>query len=313
MSIIDNLISDLRKTRLWPVAVALVIALIAVPVVLSSGGTSAPAAPAPAPGVASASVPALPAVSVTTTPSNARLTGRERNPFSQQAKQSSSKSTGNAHAAASSGKGGNSSGSSSSSSGSSPARGSVGGTPTTVTSTTTTSTTPTAPAPTGLTATQAYRVTISTTNSSGGVDTINPVERLSVLPSQQLPLLVELGVLNGGHRVIFAVEPGTVVHGPATCTPGPIDCEILSLAPNEIEGVATTSASGRVTGTLLSITGISAEGYSSPAAANQARLAESGAGRRLLNATSSKALSLFQYKPSLGAVVDLSNVTVGGN
>ena len=156
-------------------------------------------------------------------------------------------------------------------------------------------------------------MTLSNTNSTGGVDTINPVERLSVLPSQQLPLLVELGVLKGGHRVIFAVEPGTVVHGPATCTPGPIDCEILSLAPNEIEGVASESASGRVTGTLLSITGISAEGYSSPAAANQARLSESGAGRRLLNASPPKALSLFQYKPSFGAVVDLSNVTVGGN
>jgi hypothetical protein len=173
--------------------------------------------------------------------------------------------------------------------------------------------TPAAPPPPGLRDTQAYRVTISTTNSAGGVETINPVKRLSPLPSDQLPLLVDLGVLDGGHRVIFAVEPGTVVHGPGICTPGPIDCEILSLAPYQIEGVAAASSSGKVSGTLMSITGISAQDYPSPGAADQARLNASTTGRRILDASPPKALSLFVYKPGVGAVVDLSNVTVGGN
>jgi hypothetical protein len=311
-NIIENLISDLRKTRLWPVAAALVVALIAVPVVLSSTSSSVPVTPGPTPVIASGSVPALPAVSVTTTPSNARLTGPERNPFKQQAKAASSKGT--APAAASHGSSGNSSGSSSSgsspsgsSSSGAPAKGSVGGTTTTVTPT------PAAPPPPGLRDTQAYRVTISTTNSAGGVETINPVKRLSPLPSDQLPLLVDLGVLDGGHRVIFAVEPGTVVHGPGICTPGPIDCEILSLAPYQIEGVAAASSSGKVSGTLMSITGISAQDYPSPGAADQARLNASTTGRRILDASPPKALSLFVYKPGVGAVVDLSNVTVGGN
>jgi hypothetical protein len=40
---------------------------------------------------------------------------------------------------------------------------------------------------------------------------------------------------------------------------------------------------------------------------------ESAAGRRLLSTSTLSALSLFQYEPSLGAVVDLRNLTVGGS
>jgi hypothetical protein len=314
MTVIQNLISELREKRLWPVAVALIVALIAVPLLLSSSNNPTPVAAVPGVASGGAAVPAVPAVSVTTTPSNARLTGHERNPFAQQGKKSSGSASSKTGKAARSA---NSKTSSDSAKGSS-VSGAVGGGAKTVaapttSSTTTTATTPSQPTTTDLAATEAYHVTISLTNSSGGVDTINPVERLSVLPNRQLPLLVELGVQKGGHRVIFVVQPGTVVDGPGTCTPGPIDCEILSLAPNQIEGVATSSSSGKVTGTMLSVTGINAEEYSSSAAADQARLDESAAGRRLLNASTASALSLFQYKPSLGAVVDLSNVTVGGN
>jgi len=279
-------------------------------VLLAHGRGSVPVAQVPPVGAAGAS-PALPMVSVTSTPSNARLTGHQRNPFSQQVKQSSTTSSAKAHAPAHS-------------SNAATATGGIGGTKTTVTSpatttTTTTTTTPTTTtttpsetAPSGLTATQAYAVTLSTTNAGGGVRTIDP-ERLSILPSAQLPFLVELGVLKGGHRVIFVVRPGTVVEGVGTCTPGPIDCEILSLSPGEIEGVGVTGSNGATTGVIMSVTGINAVGYPSSAAAEEARLAESAVGRRLLNPPSPTALSLFQYKPSLGAVVDLSNVTVGGS
>ena len=44
-------------------------------------------------------------------------------------------------------------------------------------------------------------------------------------------------MLKGGKRVLFAVQAGAVVHGPGQCTPGPIDCEIVSLKPNQIESV----------------------------------------------------------------------------
>ena len=82
------------------------------------------------------------------------------------------------------------------------------------------------------------------TNSAGGIDTTNSLERLSVLPSAQQQRLIELGVLKGGHRVLFAVEPGTVLAGPGSCTPGPIDCQILSMAPGQTERISVRTPSG---------------------------------------------------------------------
>jgi hypothetical protein len=316
MNVIQSLISDLREKRLWPVAVALLVALIAVPVVLSGGGNSGvpvaqlPPVAAPSTGA----VPALPAVSVTATPSNARLTGRQRNPFTQQvkstsaAKSSASKSSGSASSSKSKSSSGSSKGTSTGS-----ASGSVSGTTTTVTSTPLTTSTPPPPAPTGLTDTQAYHVTISMSSPAGGLYTIDPVQRLTVLPSPQQSLLVELGVLNRGKRVLFVVQPGALVRGPGRCTPGPIDCEIVSLAPNEIEWLGTSGPSGLAGVGLMAVTGISAADYPSSAAADKARANESAAGRALLSKSTFSALSLFEYKPSLGALVDLSNVTVGGN
>jgi hypothetical protein len=149
------------------------------------------------------------------------------------------------------------------------------------------------------------------TNSAGGVDTVDPLARLSLIPSKQQPLLVELGVLQGKSRVLFAVEPGTVVAGPGACTPGPIDCEILSLGEDQTEAISSRDSGAHA---LFAITGVTAVSHASTALANLARHAESAAGRAVLNSSSSTlpALSLFKYEPSVGAIVDLRNLTVGG-
>ena len=100
------------------------------------------------------------------------------------------------------------------------------------------------PAPAGLQADETYRVTLAITTAKGGLDRIDPLERLTVLPSNSDQLLVELGVLKGGNRVLFAVQPGTVVHGPGKCTPGAIDCEVLSLGANQVESVSVQTPTG---------------------------------------------------------------------
>ena len=42
------------------------------------------------------------------------------------------------------------------------------------------------------------------------------------------------------------VQPGAIVHGPGKCTPGAIDCEVLSLGANQVESVSVqTPASSR--------------------------------------------------------------------
>ena len=314
MSYVQNIFSDLRDRRLWPVALALVVALVAIPLLLSSGGGSSSGTPtAQIPPVATpAQNPALPVVSVTTTPSHVKLTGKARNPFAPQHQASTPGSHG--------------SGSPSSGSTAHPATASPAAVSHAAGATSTASSSPSpapapvqtipahtfTPAPPGLSPTQSYDVTFAMTNTSGGFDTINSLERLSPLPSNQQPWLVELGVLKGGHRVLFAVQPGSVVTGPGNCAPGPIDCEVLSLAPNQDEELFLRMPGGLVPVTLFAVTGITAADHSSAAAADKARHASSAEGRRLMNNSTLSALSLFQYQPSLGAVVDLRNLTIGG-
>jgi hypothetical protein len=170
-------------------------------------------------------------------------------------------------------------------------------------------------------------VTISITNDSNGVDAIDPVQRLTVLPNERHAMLVELGVLRGGRRVLFAVQPGTTVQGAGTCTPGPIDCQILALRPDQVESISSSSSGSDQTANLnasgsdttapapirFAITAIKADEHGSAGAADQTRRSESAAGRALLNSSHADALALFHYDPSIGAVIDLRNVSVGGN
>ena len=120
-------------------------------------------------------------------------------------------------------------------------------------------------------------------------------------------------MLQGGKRVLFAVQPRAVVSGPGTCTPGPIDCEILSLGQEQIENLGVRLTSGVQTVASFAVTGISAAQHASVAAAQRARRQASPAGRVIINHSTSASLALFPYEPSIGAVVDLRNLSVGGN
>jgi hypothetical protein len=312
MSFVERILGDLREKRLWPLAVVLLAGLIAVPLLLSKGSSSAP--PVAQTPVASQSTPAagVPVVSTTATPTGAKLKGSARNPFEQLVHGAAngvasaiSATTGTTTSAGSTGT------STTPASGTS-STGTSTGASTTPTTTTTIPTGTPKPPPPGLKSTQSYNVKLAITNASGGVDTISPLERLSVLPSKQQALLVELGVLKGGKRVMFAVQPGAVVTGAGTCIPGPIDCEILSLPQDQTVTLGKRAAGGIQTVALFAVTGVTAADHPSVSAANAARRAASDAGRALLGRSSSSALSLFQYEPSLGALVDLRNLTVGG-
>jgi hypothetical protein len=319
MSFLSNMIKELRERKLWPIAIVLIVALVAVPVLLSKKAPTNLITP-PTGGVPYSTGTAIPAISVQTTPSNSKLAGRGRNPFTPQhiaTTTTTTATTSTVAAAPSTGASGatGSTGSSTVSSGG----GSTSGTPVTTSPATTPATTtpvaptkPAPPAPSGLTAKQSYQVSLAITTKDGGLNTIDPLERLSVIPGVQQPLLVELGVLQGGKRVLFAVEPGAAVGGPGTCTPGPIDCEILSLAPGQTEGVSKQTATGSTPVALFSVNSISAADHPTVAAADAARHTASEAGRELLANTPLSAVSLFQYDPSVGAVVDLRNLTVGG-
>jgi hypothetical protein len=304
MTILRDALRDLREKRLWPVAAALLVALIGIPAFLSTTTASTPAPSIPPSQAQASNTAGLPVVSVDNAAAHSKLSGHARDPFGQQVAGGSSKSSTVATTGTSSGSSGSPG---SGSSGSSTTTSSTTTTPSPTTTTTTT--TPTPEPPTGLTDTESYDVALSITNAAGGLDTMPAVERLSVLPDRTDPLLVELGVLKGGKRVLFAVQPGAVVRGPGRCTPGPIDCEILSLGPNQVESVRHASATAEL---KFAVTGITTQQHGSAAAATRLRRKESVAGRRLLTADRSLlALSLFRYAPGVGAILDLGNLKVG--
>ena len=320
---------DLRTKRLWPVALGLLVAVVAVPVLLSKSSSSSAQPPVAVVPPTTSGLPAVTQGSVVAT----GLHRSTRDPFSPQAGGTASSSsavasTGSATSVpASTGTavgatGGTSTGSATSSGGSTPASGSGGSTPTSPSGGNGSSgsgsqgsgsggTTP--PANPGLSPRQSYDVKLAITTTSGGVNTLDPLERLSVLPTQSHPLMVELGVLDGGNHILFALEPGTTVSGPGRCIPGPIDCQVVSVGRNQVEHLGVRSASGVAPVALFAVTGISVVTHPSVSAAEKARQAYSAAGQTLLRHSNLSALSLFHYAPSVGAVVDMRNLTFGVN
>lgn len=315
---------ELGQKKFWPVAAVLLAAIVAVPLLLSSSPSKTPVAQAPLPASPPASA-SLPALNVQATPTVSHLNGPSHNPFDQGSTSTSTTSTtstasaptgGGSTTTTSSSSGSTSTGSSGSSSSTSSGSSSSSSSGSSSTTSSSGSTPPPSitgnakpKQPTGLSSNESYDVAFAITNTAGGVNTVDPFERLSLVPNNQEPLLVELGVLQGGSRVLFAVQPGTVLNGPGACTPGPIDCEVLSLAQDQTEAVSSRDSGANA---LFAITGITAVKHSSVAAANQARDAKSAAGQRVLDSSDLPAVSLFKYEPSVGSVVDLRDLTVGG-
>jgi hypothetical protein len=301
------------SNALWPIAAVLAVAIVAVPMMLSNSGSSSnvPLAQGSV-GPSIPNVSSIPAVAVSDTASNAKLKGRSRNPF-QQLKGGSGNSSGSSKSSKSEPTPSQSSSASSSKSGSGSAGNSGSSTSGSGTGTTTTTTTPTPPPPPpGLTPTETYDVAVSITGNSGNENTVNSLERLSALPSRNNPLLVELGVLQGGKDVLFALQPGTVIRGGGTCIPGPSDCEILSLQQGQVEKLEATTQDGVMPEAMFAVTGVTMQAHANAAAATTARRVENAYGRSLLKSSTSGALSLFQYQPGIGALIDERNVSVGG-
>jgi hypothetical protein len=304
MSMLRSIRADLLNPRILPVLVALSLALVAAIAYLALGGSSAATPPSPAssstgptapgagPSVSQAPVNAKDAIAETTSGSQYQRQGPSRDPFKPLVKPAGSTAATKATST--------SSGQAASGSGNPGSSGSSQSTGTTVPAPVATTPAKEAPKPThtGLTSTQAYEISLSLTNQSGSLNALDPLERLSVLPS--------------GHRALFVVQPGTAVSGPGGCMPGPTDCEILSLAEGQIETIATHTDSGASNVAMFAVTAIKVKDYSSADAANHARREVSATGKTLLDASTLPALSLFEYRPAVGAVVDLRNLAVGG-
>ena len=224
---LSDLLHDLREKRLWPVAAALLVALVAVPVLLAKPAPS----DKPAPATPLASGPSAEAAKKTIPVELAEVAEGDdskleafdpKNPFKPKVKQINlSDQTAKAldtiasqSAGAGDLTGGGATGGSTG--------GSVGGG--------TVPTTPVTPTQPGAPKVAQYTYVLDVTfEHNGKRRVIKGMDKLSMLPSESNPALLFLGVTSGGDDAVFLVDSGLEAHGEGTCSPGGKVCATVSL------------------------------------------------------------------------------------
>jgi hypothetical protein len=226
-----DVVYDLRNKGLLPVVGLLIVAMIAVPVLISRGGGGS------SPSLQTASVTSKPAPEaeravVSYTPSGLRNYKQRLNdqsakdPFRQQFVHASK-------AAAASQL--NSTAQVSSSSGAS--TGASTGTTSSGTGTTTGST---GSSGSGSSSKKKTKVTFQVNVLAGDVNAtltpFNDVDAMTPLPSQSTPVVLYYGLTSDNKQAQFLVSNKvTGINGPGTCIPSPDDCALLTLGPGESE------------------------------------------------------------------------------
>jgi hypothetical protein len=230
--------NDLRDRRLWPVAAVLLLALVAVPVVLvkpaeempSQASTPTTAANSSDPLAKQAVVKAFDAKPLVRISRLDQFSAKD--PFKPIEQLVPIKGTDTLIAGAGSSGGAAAGGGSTADPGTIPGGG--GTTPTTPT-TPGGGTTPTTPK----TKTQKYTYVIDLSfGLTGKAERYQSFERLGMLPSQNSPLLVYLGVDASGTQAAFLVDSTLTADGEGTCKPSTANCGVVYLQAGERETFA---------------------------------------------------------------------------
>jgi hypothetical protein len=222
---------DLREKRLWPVAVGLLAAIVAIPVVLFK--------PASAPSTPAAVVPpksateTLPVVAVDAGPTEgSRLEAfNQKNPFKPMKDLAKQAPTANPSSSSSSSSGGSSSSSAGMSSGSSSSSGtssSSGGSSSggsTTTGGTTPSTTPSAPS------VQWFHYTADFSfGAPGATKKFKSAASFTLLPDNQHPTIVFIGVADNHKSAVFFIsDPAFTGAGEGKCNANGAACRFITL------------------------------------------------------------------------------------
>lgn len=288
--LLRNLTGDLVEKRLWPIAAALLAAIVAVPLVLGGGRAAHNSSSSPAPGGSPAPAAKAPQVRLdTSAPAsiNSR-SGKARNPFTSHSMPKTPAATtaaGTSVPAATAPA--SSTGSAASPAVQSPAPSSTAPSQSVAKTRPVTTVTKPADKPAAKThktaaahATAAkYRVAWRWGVEGSQAGNHN-VARLSALPSPQAPALIFLGLWKRptGMAAMFLVEPGAQVEGDGRCAPGPAACHILKMRAHQTEFVTTGQVRYRLDMVHVE------RGHATPTAAKRLRLRESKAGRKALRA-----------------------------
>jgi hypothetical protein len=237
MRAVRDLWSELVERRLWPVALLLVAALVAVPVVLAkkpSAETAATATDAPPVAARAADLRTPPGVAVVSVTGDAAadapLRGRAKNPFKQQhvppraSAANGTPATGSSTTPAGSGDGGGSGGGTTGGAG-----GGQG---------------PTPQAP------QTYTyASIDVRFGRAGLPlrTIHDVPRLAPLPSAAQPIVIFMGMKADRETAVFMVSTDVHAQGEGTCVPSQKLCEAIELRRDQISLLDWAEPDGSVT------------------------------------------------------------------
>jgi hypothetical protein len=295
MSAVRTIFTDLVERRLWPVALALVAALVAVPVLLG-GGTDAPA-PVSADPIAAApasatSGTAQAAISVST-PDAKRIdrAGAVRNPFKQHpAAKPASPNLG--------GSGANAAGDPAPTRGGLPpisiSPGTVsGGAPGT----------PAAkPAPV---VKDIWRLNLRF-GEAGDQHVRHDVPRLTPLPSAGDPFFVFLGILSDGKTAVFLISSDATATGDGKCKPSPTECDTIEMRAGDIEFFDVAQGNAGVVQYELDLLKIIHDKVSGKAAAARAGRHVSRAGHDVvheLKAEGDKSIGRYIYSYKRGVLV----------
>ena len=307
----SSLRRDLFERRLWPVAVVLLAAIVAVPFLIPGHGAGSTGTVPPPPAVALADSSAAPAAgaghSVPAAGDRAGIrSSATRDPFAPGTRRPATKSD---HPR--------------STTGTTPAPGTTPGsvTASSVTDTgTTVSPTPTSPtpttssagsspppvaSPTTTTMTVTTTATKTTTTPSTTPTTVQPagagpwkiysvdarigapgratgrsdLARLTPLPSVATPKTMFTGVLDHGHEAGFALANGVTPTGPGVCRPTRAQCSLIALKPGQSETLSYLMSAAENRTLTLAVSRITTHATSSRARALDAFQRVSRAGR----------------------------------
>lgn len=292
MSFFKNVWTDLIERRLWPVAIGLVIALVAVPVVLGrSGGGSSEDAAAPATVAPASGTPATQVVSLATTKAKGAPLGRAHNPFRHLGGLAAAgpesvptvapaPTTGGAPDAAPAPAGGGAAQAPNPS-------GPITAPPSDGDITSPAPSAPSAPSSPGIPAPVArisagWRMDM-TYGRAGDVNKRTDVARLNPLNAIGSPIALFVGVKDDQNTAVFMIVGDVAVSGDGTCRPSPSDCQVVGLHPGDAALIDVPASDGSSKRYELQVDKISRKYASSVRGGINARHRESTAGRRLLH------------------------------
>jgi hypothetical protein len=245
MTLITDTWRQLVQRRLWPIALLLAAALVAVPVLLASN-------PAPAPAPATTTAPASdddslaaskPIVAQATNfdDSSRHVLGAPKDPFKpavlpKPTPQPSAGTSTTASTSLASATAANTSSSSTGSSTSTTTSGGSGSTPTPSTPSGGTTTAPPASSapPSKPKAYELYSLTVRFGDASGEL-TKQRLKRLAPLPDAENPVAIYLGPGPDKRSAVFLVDASVTPQGDGTCKPYAADCQTVTLHEGDTE------------------------------------------------------------------------------